>query len=539
MALEPAQDDGAPQMIEEEIADSSITQKSIAEPETLDLPLETAVAPGGLRTKTARGLLINSGFRVGIAGVNLGRQVGVAAFLTASVYGLWGLLITTLMTLAFMRQVGIADKYIQQREDDQVAAFQKAFTLQFAYTLVLLVIIAIAIPIYALGVYGRPEILVPGFVLSLSLIATTLQTPTWIFYRRMDYLRQRSIEVVDPLVTTIATLALLIAGMELWGLVIGFLTGSIAGAAVALIANPYPLAFRFDRRAMREYFSFSWPLFVSGIGGLLVVQGTVIIGNAVLGLAAVGAIGLATNFSRFSNSIEQLINTTMYPAVSAVQERRDLLLEVFVKSNRLGLMWALPFGIGLTLFAADLVHFGLGSTWEHAIPLLQIFGLTFGFGTIAFGWGIFYKALGRTRPSAVTAVVGVVVFFAVTVPLMLTVGLIGYGIGMAAATMVQLCLRGYFLARLFRGFNLVLHALRAVAPIVPAVAAVLLIRIAEGGGARTFETAVVEMAAYTLVVVAATYLFERRLIKEAIGYLTRRVRRERTAPAQQAGATAG
>jgi O-antigen/teichoic acid export membrane protein len=537
MARDRGDSQGSLRSVEAEIADSSITQTPIAEPTSLDRP-EDAVGGGGLRSKTARGLLINSGFRVGMAGVNLARNVGVAAFVTASEYGEWGLLVTTMITLAFLKQVGIADKYIQQREEDQEAAFQKAFTFQFLYTLLFLAIVAVALPIYAFGVYGRPEILLPGFVLSLSLIATTLQTPTWVFYRRMDYFRQRSLEVVDPIVTTVATLALLIAGMALWGLVIGFVIGSVAGAVVVLIANPYPFRLRFDRAAFREYVGFSWPLFIGGIGGLLVVQGAVIIGNAALGLAAVGAIGLATNFSRFSNRIEQLLTTTMYPAVCAVQERRDLLLEVFVKSNRLGLMWALPFGIALTLFAADLVDFVLGSTWEGAIPLLQVFGLIFGFGTIGYAWGTFYKARGETRPIAVTGVASVIVFFAVTAPLMLTIGVMGYAIGMASATLTQLVLRGYLLGRLFPGFNLLRHAVRSLAPIAPAVGAVLLVRLAEDGGSRTLGVALGELAVYLVVAVAATYALERPLIREAVGYLRRAVGRDRPAPAPGARAAA-
>ena len=39
-----------------------------------------------------------------------------------------------------------------------------------------------------------------------------------------------------------------------------------------------------------------------------------------------------------------------------MKDRKDLLLEAFVKSNRLGLMWGMPFGVALALFAADLVR---------------------------------------------------------------------------------------------------------------------------------------------------------------------------------------
>jgi len=534
MPRDRVQGDGTSRGIEAEIADSAITLAPIGEPDVIDEAQEDPGPPGGLRATTARGVLVNSGFRIGIAGIGLLRNVGIAAFITAQDYGIWALIITTLITLAFLKQVGIGDKYIQQTDGDQEVAYQKAFTLELAYTMCFFVVVAIALPIYALVIFDRPEILAPGFLLSLTLIATAFQTPTWIFYRRLDYLKQRTIEIVDPLVTTLAMLGLLIAGLEVWGLAIGALTGSVVGALVAQIANPYPLRLRWDGGALREYFAFSWPLFVGGIGSLLVVQGTVIIGNAALGLAAVGAIGLAGNFSRFSTSVEQLLNQTLYPAVCRVQERRELLLEVFVTSNRLGLIWALPFGIGLALFAPDFVDFVLGPSWEDAGPLMQIFGLTFGFGAIAFAWGVFYKAQGKTRPIAIAGVLSVIVFFAVTVPLMLTVGVIGYGIGMAAATVLQLGLRWHFLRRLFGGFNLLAHAARAVAPVLPAVAAVLAVRLAEGGGPRSAGLAVAEAALYVLVVAGSLLLFERRLLKEALGYLRGAARREPPAPAPAA-----
>ena len=41
-----------------------------------------------------------------------------------------------------------------------------------------------------------------------------------------------------------------------------------------------------------------------------------------------------------------------------------------MKSNRLALMWGVPFGLGLALFAEDLVAFGIGEEWGPALVLL-------------------------------------------------------------------------------------------------------------------------------------------------------------------------
>jgi O-antigen/teichoic acid export membrane protein len=316
----------------------------------------------------------------------------------------------------------------------------------------------------------------------------------------------------------------LIAGAGVWGLVVGSLLGSAAAAIAAIAVSPYRLRWHFDRGTLSEYVSFSWPLLVSGLGSLAVVQGALIVGEAALGLAAVGVIGLAGNIAGFGNRVELLLRNTLYPAVAARREQLELLRETFEKSNRIGLMWALPFGFALALFAGDLVDAFLGSEWEPAIPVLRVFGLIFAFGTIGFAWGTMYQARGNTRPLAVSTAVTVSVFFAVTVPLMLTVGTMGYAYGMSAAVIAQLLVRGYYLRRLFHGFNLARHTARAVLPSLIPVAVVLGARLVAGDD-RGGGQAIAEIVVYFLLTIAATAVFERALLGEALGYLRQATRR--------------
>src|SRR4051794_40753323 len=63
-----------------------------------------------LRAHAAQGLVVNSLFQIGLTGVGLVRQIGIAAFLTRAQYGVWGLIVTTLVTLGRLKQVGIDDK---------------------------------------------------------------------------------------------------------------------------------------------------------------------------------------------------------------------------------------------------------------------------------------------------------------------------------------------------------------------------------------------------------------------------------------------
>ncbi len=471
-----------------------------------------------LRAHTARGVLINSAFQIGFAALNLFRRVAVAAFLTVAEFGLWGLMISVVITLSWLKQVGINDKYVQQGDRDQELAFQRAFTLELAYSTLFFGLVLVALPLYAFVIYDRPEIVAPGLVLASVLLISAFQTPIWISYRSMRFVRQRVLEGIDPVLGGIVTVALAMAGAGYWALVVGSVVGVGASALAAVITSPYRLRLRYDRGTLAEYVSFSWPLLLNSAAGLIVVQGAVVVGNATVGLVGVGAIGLATAWANFVDRIDQLVRGTMYPAIAALKDRTDVLFEAFVKSNRLAMMWGLPFGVALALFGPDLITFVLGEKWRVAEDLLQGAGLILGARQIAFNWQIFMRAVGWTKPIAVDGVAALVVFVVATVPLMITLGLTGYLIGMAVQQVVQLAIRGYYMGRLFEGFRFLRHVARAVAPSIPAVGLVVLVRSFESGE-RTLAMALGELGLYLAATAVATWFFERRLLLEVLGYM--------------------
>jgi O-antigen/teichoic acid export membrane protein len=470
-----------------------------------------------LREHAARGTAINAAFLIGLSAFGLVRGFVLAGLLTRTDYGVWGVIVTALGTLLLFKQLGIGDKYIQQDEDDQELAFQKAFTLELLFTGVLVVVVAIGIPLVAL-LYGTTAIVAPGCVLLLALPAGALQAPLWIHYRSMDFVRQRTLQALDPVVGFVVAVGLAVAGAGYWAFVGGVLAGAWSTAIASVAFSPYRLRLRYEPGTLRRYASFSWPLFLGGAAAMLMIQAAMLGTTRHLGLAAAGTVALAASVTQFTDRVDQIVSGTLYPAICSVRDRTDLLFESFVKTNRLSLMWAVPFGVGVTLFADDLVGFALGSRWEPAVPLLQAFGVTAALAHLGFNWDGYFRARGETRPVAVHAVVGTVAFLVVGLPLLLTHGLDGLAVGLAFASFAMLCARAVFLRRLFPGFAMIPHAVRSVAPTVPAVAVVLAARWAESGVRRPGE-AVVELVAYLLVTVVATVWFERPLLREAAGYL--------------------
>lgn len=480
-----------------------------------------------LRRHTARGTLVNSCFQIGLYGLGTLERLVVAAWLTPGEYGFWGILFAALISLLWIKNAGISDKYVQQSEPDQELAFQKAFTIELCLSLAFFVLATVALPIYSIA-YGRPQMIVPGIILALSVPLTALEAPAWIPYRRMEYARQRVLSSVDPVFTSLSSIALVAAGLGYWGLVFGSVGGSLVGAVVCLVTSPYRIRFRVDRNTIRDYVSFSWPLVAFSLCGFAMLQGSLLVANAAVGLAGIGAIGMAANVAGLADGVDGIVSQTIYPAVCAVARRKELLVEAFVKSNRIALMWAIPVTAGIALFAGDLVHFVLGDRWRSAIGLFAAVTLTCGFGQVGFNWAVFLRAVNNTKPIFKARLVQLGVFAVVSVPAILTLGLTGYAIGFAAMTLSQVVVRTYYMRRLFGSFNPLRQLMHGVIPTIPPVAILLLTR-ALVGIHRGVAEVVAELALYAVAAVVSTIFLERSLVRELTDYLRRSGRRPATA----------
>jgi O-antigen/teichoic acid export membrane protein len=316
----------------------------------------------------------------------------------------------------------------------------------------------------------------------------------------------------------VVTVALAASGAGYWSLVAGVVAGRMAGAIVAVRYSPYRPGWRFERDKVREYVRFSGPLFFASASRVVGVQALIFAGEAELGLAGVGVITLASGIRMYSDKVDSIITQTLYPAVCAVRDRPDLLREAFTKSNRLGLVWGIPFGVGLALFAEDLVQYVLGDEWRPAVGLLQAFGLLAAMNHIGYNWSAFFRARGDTRPLAVSGAFGVASMLFVVIPMLFAWELKGLAAGIAVSGVIALGVRWWYLTRLFPGFPVLRHSARAIAPTIPSALAVLGLRAALDVE-RTGALALAELGLFVALTAVFTALLERPLLREVRAYL--------------------
>ena len=353
-----------------------------------------------------------------------------------------------------------------------------------------------AAPLVAI-VYGEDELLPLTLAVAYMPLAFALQAPTWIFFRRMDFLRQRLLLAVGPVVTFVFTVALAAAGVGVWSLVIGPAIGQRGcrrggRGGLALSAAPPPRARR--RAALL-------PLLLAD---LRVERGDA---RAAPGPAArvrrLGrdrggrAITLAYTLTRYADRADHVVASTIYPAICAVRDQIPTLEELFVKSNRAAMIWSVPFCAGIVLFAPDLVDFVLGDEWEPAVVLLQGLAVATALQQLGFNWFSFYRARGDSRPQAVEAAVMAAAFLAFAVPGLALWGATGFVVGRglgrrspcsssARATCTGCC----------RACGSGRSACAAPLPVVAGAAAALALRLALWGGERPLWQVLCELALF-------------------------------------------
>jgi len=474
--------------------------------------------PPGLRARTARGGVVNAAFLSGAELLVLLQGLLATALLGPDAIGLYGIVTTTAMTIVALRRVGIDEAFVQMAADDEEAEFQRALTVELALGVLGALAVAALAPVLA-AAYDDSRLLALTLAVTYLPVAFALQAPQWVFFKRMDYVRLRVLQAIVPLGTVAVAVPLLLAGVGVWSLVIGPFVGNLAAILVAWRASPYALRLRPDRAAARRYLRFSWPVFVTSLVALLVAQGQLAVFGLRDGIVAVGFISLAATLTRYADRADQILATTIYPAIVRVRERGEVLEELFEKANRLTLMWAFPFGAGLALFGADLIVFVLGDDWRGAIVLLGGLAVAVALQQVGYSWFAFYRARGESWPQAVESVAFGAAFAALAIPGALIWDEWGFVIGRVGCTLCVLAVRAVYVRRLLPGARMLTMALRAAVPVALATLPVVALRLGLWGGERPLWQAALELALWLGALAIATKRLERDLLGELRGYL--------------------
>lgn len=266
----------------------------------------------GIRDRAASGV-VSVGLRnLAVRGLGLVGNIVLARLLTPADFGLiaFGLTITVLGSA--LTTGGLGASLVQRREDPARHDLGVALGFQLACGAALAAIVAaVALP------YGGEAGLVAA-VMVLALPIDAFRVPVGIVTtRQLDFGLLARVEIGELVVFNVASIALVAAGMGVWGVAVASLLRAVVGAVLLVLRGPVGfVAPRFDVRTLRGHLHFG----LTNQGATLLNagrdQGLNLLVLAVGGVAALGIWALAYRLLQTVTLLLQALWRVSFPATA-------------------------------------------------------------------------------------------------------------------------------------------------------------------------------------------------------------------------------
>ena len=465
---------------------------------------------------TSRGGVVNIVFGTAmqvLAGI---QAVIIAHLLGPSILGVFALATGGVVIGTTLKDFGISQKLVQERETDLYTAYGVAFTLELVLAgASCLLVGGVVGPVLAVA-YHRPVLLPVVGVLSLSVFTTAfLYLPASFPYRQMNFTRRNLILAVGPAMTFLVTVPTAFAGLGIWSLVAGNLAGLGASSAVMFLMSEVKPHLVLDRAMIRKFVSFGGPLWGAGIISTVSGWATTIVVSAILGVPSLGFFTLSQGWASQAVQVDGFLSDTLFPALCSIQSSIERQRRAFVYTCRLSMAWAATVGTAMALFAAPVIHLLVGPHWTPAILLVQAEGAGVILGSIAYSWNMFYAARGNNRPTLIASALAAVWLLTQFLPLTAAFHLRGVAGSIVLLALGSYLMRQYYLRKLFGQIRLLSMVWREWLAAGTAAGVVGLARLA-GWYPHDVANLFGQGALFGVVAVAAVALLERSLLLEIL-----------------------
>lgn len=302
--------------------------------------------------------------------------------------------------------------------------------LQALLTAFLLILLAVPASIY----FKEPRVVeVMAFLALATFIGGFENIGPTLMRRDLRFAKDFNFNVWKKVLVFLATVISAVIFRNYWALLIGQLTGKVAGVVLSYVMHSYRP--RWSLSHAREYVTFGLtmvPLRVAitlrGSLSSFLVAG---LGNATV----LGAYRLAGDLSSiFTREIVMPMGRGLLPNYSRLANDKAELSNVYRKMLGLVALICIPIGLGIATVANDFVLILLGPQWGMAAKLMQYLAIGAAIQAISQAMvGQILVAIGRERPAAVLAWIRLII----TAPILWAGFQLGGVTGLAAAGIVS------------------------------------------------------------------------------------------------------
>lgn len=258
--------------------------------------------------------------------------------------------------------------------------------------------------------FNDPRVADVTRVLALSLLLTGCENIGVVnFQKKMEFGREFRFFFIKRMTGFVITIGSALLLHSYWAMVIGALSGRAVGVVLSYVLHP--MRPRLSLARVKPMLSFSsWNL-LRGIAGYLNENLHRFIVGRRESAGVMGAYSLGCDIAALpSTEILAPLSRVLFPLFAKLQDDLTRLKRVFLLALGIQAMVGVPAGVGLALVAKELVLALLGEKWVAAIPFIQVMGMVNILHAIGSSGGYMLLALGRSRVTAVSAWVMILLF---------------------------------------------------------------------------------------------------------------------------------
>lgn len=349
-----------------------------------------------LTTKTVQGVGWSGISQVICLLLQLGITAILARLLTPKDFGLLAMVVVFTNLVMIFRDFGLTAALVQRKEitDEHLSSSFWVNVLTGLFLALLLAALSPAIAYF----YGENKLTSIIMVLASTFFISSFGIiQTALFTKELNF---KSLAIVEILAVAISGAVAIILAFY------GFGVLSLVWQQVILSIVTVVLLWTFSR--WRPRFLFKWQLIKELLGFGLNLTGfnfvnyfarnldNLLIGKF-LGSVALGFYDLAYRLLLFPlSNISSVIGRVMFPSLSAIQDDKNKVCDVYLKTTRYIAAITFPLMIGLLVVAPQFIRVIFGSQWERSIFLVQILALVGLIQSIIATVGWIYQSQGRT-----------------------------------------------------------------------------------------------------------------------------------------------
>jgi len=296
----------------------------------------------------------------------------VIRILSPADYGLMAMAMVLAALLFLINNIGLETVLVQRPNLDQDTR-ARIFGVVILTNLASFLIMVLAARPLA-DFFGEPGLTILVRVLAIQFLILIFEAlPLSQLERELDFKKRSIVEFSTMFAASLLTLALALAGVGVWALVLGHLLAQafrVVGLNLIVRSICRP---QFSLEGMRDVLSFGGFVSVDRSLWFVFAESDKFIGGKIFGKELLGFYSVASHLASLPiNKIAGLISSVAFPAFSKVQMQMGSVRFYLRKAIRLMSIFAFPIFFGVSSVAPSAVMLFLGEKWLGVVLPLQI-----------------------------------------------------------------------------------------------------------------------------------------------------------------------